>query len=489
MCGLSGAMSSTLSGPELGMFKDLLNISSLRGNTGAGVIVNQDTFKPVVRVLRTTGISGHLAYGEKLHELFQSRVNCVIGHARLPTKGGIEIENVHPHRYGHILGVHNGTMWKVNGEFVKDQSDSAMLFKSFAENGVIETIKNSDGAYALVWIDEKERTLNFLRNAQRTLFFKNIGWGTKENRNASVIYWASEKEMLDLIFQRSYRSNNHWDTYLPVDTWFKYPLDIKHVIRTQEVVPNVRPLPPRVIPARTQHGRGRTDTSGVEDVQDVFQDGSGCTAERHGRTNLNWVGDQLRRNNVLCLPDRSKGPDKTPPAPPKSGAELSAMSKQARKAYLKKRKDQEREAARRLETFRAVNMALKAEERRKTIEGEMEPHTASPEPSPRPAYSSGVMFPRDLRDRTDTDENSAPPYEQLNSSRGDDISDIGRERTPARIVGRACCWCGDSAEVGNKVFLVGTDLGAAREFICDDCGTKEYAYEYAKLAKLGVVVN
>jgi hypothetical protein len=473
MCGLSGAMSSTLNGQELNMFKDLLNISSLRGSTGAGVIVNQDTYKPVTRVLRTTQISGALAYSEKMQELLQPRVNCVVGHARLPTKGGVEIEHVHPHRFGHIIGVHNGTMWKVGGEYVKDQSDSAMLFKSFSEQGVVKTIEGSEGAYALVWIDEKERTLNFLRNSQRTLFFKNIGWGAQGNKNASVIYWASEKEMLDLIFARSYRNNNHWDTYLPVDTWFKYPLDIKHVIRTQEVVQNVRPLPQKPKPATGNvTGRGRTDI--FDDDQLPFREGGG--------TDLTWVRGAYRHNNgersnVICLPDRSKAAT-TLPAPAKSGAELSAMSKQARKAYLRKRKEQEKDALKRLETFRAANMAFKADmEKAKKTEG-IDPHAPNPEP---PVADPTPMFPRDLR----RDANNRAPFH----ARGDDVSDVCRERIPVRIAGSACAWCGETVSVGEKVFLVSADLGANRTFICDDCGTKEYAYEYAELAKLGVVVN
>lgn len=254
MCGLSGVMSSTVSWQEEGMFRDLLNISSLRGSDGSGVIVSQaGPFmkpNPMIRSLRTTEISGKLAYSGELDELLKPRVNAIIGHARWPTKGGVDLASCHPHRSGHIIGVHNGTMYRVNGEAVKDKSDSAMLFESIAAIGVEETIKESDGAYALIWVDETDNTINFLRNEQRTLYFKNIGW----QKNISTMFWASEQSMLDFVFKRTFKGENTWDTYLPPHKWFKYPLAVGHKIETVGLSKEVKPKERSFLP---HTGRGR----------------------------------------------------------------------------------------------------------------------------------------------------------------------------------------------------------------------------------------
>jgi hypothetical protein len=319
MCGLSGAMSSSLSQQEGNIFRHLFNVSSLRGFQGSGVIVSQkDHLKasPHIRSIRTKRIAGSLAYSEALDELLKPRHNILVGHARWPTKGGIDIKAVHPHRAGHIIGVHNGTMYKVNGEAVKDRSDSEMLFQSFAENGVIETIKKSDGAYALVWIDEKDQTINFLRNGMRTLFFKNVGW----NEKVSTLYWSSEREMLNFVFAREFAKSNTWDTYLPVDTWYKYPLDVKYHIQPVEVVKDVKPEP-KVYPVGEHRGRGH----GAGRYQ--YNPAVDFDPEE-----LPWIGGQ----NVLQLPAPS-------------------MSKNKQKRVLKAQEREEAARLRRLEQFRRVN--------------------------------------------------------------------------------------------------------------------------------------
>jgi hypothetical protein len=315
-------MSSTIAFGEENIFKDLFNISSLRGFEGAGVIVSQrEVLKasPVIRTLKTTQIAGALAYSEKLAELLKPRCNIIAGHARWPTKGGTELAAAHPHRFGHIIGVHNGTMHKVAGEDVKDRSDSALLFESFEKIGVEETIKTSDGAYALVWVDEKEQTINFLRNGQRTLYFKNVGW----SKNINTLVWASESEMMDFVFKRNYRGNNTWDTYLPVDTWFKYPLDVKHLIQPVEVKTDVKPAPKVYAMGeyRGHYGGGRRYRSGVFNGDD------------QGIDDIPWMrADQ----NVLPLP--------------RPGMTLKQQERLAKRVAK-----EEAARQRRLEQFRAVN--------------------------------------------------------------------------------------------------------------------------------------
>ena len=327
MCGLSGIMSSTLSFSEENTFRDLLNVSSLRGVEGSGVIVAQREIlkaNPKIVDLKTTQIAGALAYSEKLFELLKPRCSIIAGHARWPTKGGVDINAVHPHRCEHIIGVHNGTMHKVAGEDVKDRSDSAMLFESFAKIGVEETIKNSDGAYALVWIDEKDQTLNFLRNGQRTLYFKNVGW----QKNINTLSWSSEQEMLDFVYKRNYRGNNTWDTYLPTDTWFKYPLDVKHIIIPEEVKTDIKPVP-KIYPVGEY--RGYRGHGGSNYRSALYDDVSA--------DDLPWehLSGPRRGDNVTPLL----------PRPGMTQKEHQKLARQVAKEEAKRR--------RRLEQFRGVN--------------------------------------------------------------------------------------------------------------------------------------
>lgn len=472
MCGLAGVMTSSVSYQEANIFKDLLAIASLRGSQGSGAAVVQNAYLrgPSIQVIKSKYISGALAYSDEFNELLHSRVSAIIGHARLPTKGGLDEDAVHPHRFGHIVGVHNGTMHRVAGQEVKDQSDSAMLFKAIAEVGIEEAIKESSGAYALVWADEKEQTLNFLKNTWRPLFFKNVGWG---ERNINTLYWSSEKEMLDFIFARSYKGNNTWDTYLPNDTLFKYPLEPKHIIRPVEVKADVRPTPPKPTVSRTNGGGHRgfarqsvvfpregSNESGYRIVWNVKKQeyervpfGKPSTGAEAGTTNgggenpeLPWAGV----NRVLRLP------------PP----DVAKMSKQAQKRYNKQLKEEERQAVVRLHTFRREKQI---EDRRKT--------RAQQEGNLKPALAELV---------DDTPDIAAGPTHDPNRYRR--IAHRHEQRD-LRLTGQEVCdWCGNSPDAGDNVFMTDNDVGC-KTFICYDCGTSNAAAAaYTADARVATVI-
>lgn len=421
MCGLSGAMSSSLSWQEEGIFKDLLNISSLRGYEGSGVIISQKQIlkrNPLIRSLRTPFISGALANSPELAELFRPSCNIAIGHARWPTKGGTDIKAVHPHRSGHIVGVHNGTMNRVAGVDVKDQSDSAMLFESIAKIGVAETIKESSGAYALVWIDEQKQTVNFLRNGQRTLYFKNVGW----NKNINTLYWASEQSMLDFVFKRTYKGDNTWDTFLPIDTWFEYPMDVRHMIQPQEVTKDIKPKAISY-PATGYYGN-RSNHSRFQSA--LFEDAEDLPWQR-------FSASGVEENNVLRLP------------PPKDDKPLS---KQAKKRLAK----QEALEAARMKKEAALNNKALLEFRKRTAENTADKYV--------PADSS---VPKDITSAL--------------SDLHDDMPDLGGTLY-VQFEGKECAWCGSVACVGDRVVPVNaSDLGD-KTFICIDCSRNPDVAEF-----------
>ncbi len=125
---------------------------------------------------------------------YQSR--AFIGHNRLATKGGVSTVNAHPYHYDHIVGAHNGTLdvssWKALEEALDEKTDvdSQAVFMHIAKFGVEATLPLMQGAWALVWFDQAEGTLNFLRNGQRPFWYA-------YSEDFSHVFWASEWRTLD----------------------------------------------------------------------------------------------------------------------------------------------------------------------------------------------------------------------------------------------------------------------------------------------------
>lgn len=195
-------------------------VSNLRGRTGAGTLIVKNR---KVHGVKTLGSGIHLIEKDSFKEKVYDRLSpqIIIGHTRLPTKGGNTIENVHPHMKTNVSGVHNGTMHKVDGTYVgANESDSNLLYRAISEKGLRETLANSDGAYALVFIDYKKGTLNFIRNSQRPLYFAKEAWGSK----AQTLYWASERSFLNLILSRN--NVRHEIEELPTNSLWSLPIQI-----------------------------------------------------------------------------------------------------------------------------------------------------------------------------------------------------------------------------------------------------------------------
>lgn len=235
MCGICGGMSYPLNMAELGHVKTLMVLSSLRGYEGSGAIsVREQKRKLYVPTVKSELSSAELAVDPDFEEIIHGS-KIVIAHSRAPTRGGNEPDFVHPHRSGHITGVHNGTMFEIGGQRIDDKvSDSKKIFEFLSEHTVEDFIKSSRGAYSLVWVDTKLGTLNFLRNDQRPMIWARICGGTD---HASTMFWASEKSMLDyaLVTRGQYVSASI--KYIIPAPWehISFPLDVKDGIFPKEV--------------------------------------------------------------------------------------------------------------------------------------------------------------------------------------------------------------------------------------------------------------
>jgi len=197
MCGICGVASEWLSQGDIKKYMELHHLSVLRGWEGSGVIFVDEGKKHRTRTLRSMGNGTQLILSRKFGEMVRDqRKQCLIGHTRYPTRGKKILDNVHPHTFGHICGVHNGTFKQVNGKWLygSDRSDSSAIYEDIATRGIDEAIKNAEGAYVLVWIDAKEGTLNFLRNHERPLWFA-------RNKSDTTMYWASDKDYLTTVLE------------------------------------------------------------------------------------------------------------------------------------------------------------------------------------------------------------------------------------------------------------------------------------------------
>jgi hypothetical protein len=200
--------------------KDLMVVSNPRGRYGAGVAVAPLDRKAKIRTLRTIGNSLDLMDTQAFHKMLKKPFpTAIMAHTRYPTMGDWDNEaNVHPHQYGSIIGVHNGTMKTILREKVDDkESDSALLFKAIAEKGIRETLETSEGAYALVYMDLSDKTINFVANDQRPLWFARVG------QRRDHLFWASEPGMLQFVLHR-YFKEKITITFPNPGTLIKFPL-------------------------------------------------------------------------------------------------------------------------------------------------------------------------------------------------------------------------------------------------------------------------
>lgn len=189
MCGIIGA-AGDIQKDVAEAVQDMLIIDQLRGLDGTGVFTvgkysgNESMFKLAVDA--STYVTT-----KRGSNIISSTKGVIIGHNRAATRGELTNENSHPFKHGHITGVHNGTL--VSCFNLPDNKafdvDSDNLYYAISKLGVDEAIKLANGAYALVWWNSEESTLNLLRNSQRPLYYAYTEGG-------KCLLWASEAWMI-----------------------------------------------------------------------------------------------------------------------------------------------------------------------------------------------------------------------------------------------------------------------------------------------------
>lgn len=235
MCGLVGIAGNLQYHDEV-MMKRLFVFDYFRGtdSTGLAVLNPKGEHEIVKRACNPLDLFDSKQFDKALDA---RKAWGFLGHNRAATLGAVNNENAHPFQYGDIIGAHNGTIdkesWKRLEEAagIETSVDSAAIFAAINAVGIDETMSliehgrtSTTGAWALVWYDDKDQTLRFLKNEHRPLY---LCTHAKSDR----IAWASEWIML----RAAEEMTAGWETepdkkgysYFPLeDDWlYEFPLN------------------------------------------------------------------------------------------------------------------------------------------------------------------------------------------------------------------------------------------------------------------------
>lgn len=232
MCGHVG-IAGALAAKDEGVMKRLLILDYFRGPDSTGLAA-----------IETNGHANIAKIASNPVDLFDmnkfktalsgAKSKAFIGHNRLATRGVVNNINAHPYQFDHIVGAHNGTLetgckWALEDALdEKFDVDSQALFAAIARLGVenvIPMLRSSDNAnvssaWALVWYDQNQNSLNFLRNQHRPLWY---GY----DKECKRLFWASQWEIIDSAVKIGQTSGAPtYEMFVEEDTNYKYwPFD------------------------------------------------------------------------------------------------------------------------------------------------------------------------------------------------------------------------------------------------------------------------
>lgn len=181
------------------MISELLSVNTLRGVHSTGIMYEDATHVHTFKKAMSGFDFIQLRQVQKIiRDYNESRF--IVGHNRAATAGAVNTENAHPFQYGHITGVHNGTITNhrslVKGSFTA-AVDSEYIFKALEEEeDTTQIIKKINGAFVLIWYNSKTDKLHFVKNDQRPYTFANI-------KDTEILIGASEEGMLRWIAKRN----------------------------------------------------------------------------------------------------------------------------------------------------------------------------------------------------------------------------------------------------------------------------------------------
>jgi hypothetical protein len=196
MCGIVGAISKqgTFSHYVEDMFANMLMMDSIRGadSTGCfGVTANGhiDSIKGNTDGWTFTTSKNFAEFSKRV----PANYKIVVGHNRKATSGKITAANAHPFKEKHIIMVHNG-MIRNSKSIAETEVDSQAIAHALAEHDAVTALGKLDGAYAIVWFDGSDNTLNMARNKERPLFLVEYAFHWNFASEPGLPLWLNGRE-------------------------------------------------------------------------------------------------------------------------------------------------------------------------------------------------------------------------------------------------------------------------------------------------------
>lgn len=195
MCGIWGLITNSKAGlykEEEDFLYQMMIAGSLRGAHGTGTYWIDERKPAEVDWMKIAGNPYNLIEAKGFKEYWnraKDNANVFVGHNRYATKGAQSTSNAHPFIHKHITMVHNGTIiWGLSqyDNNKKIEVDSHALTIALAEEGT-EILQTLSGAFACVWHNAEDETINIARNTERPLSMVKCG---------NSFYFASESAML-----------------------------------------------------------------------------------------------------------------------------------------------------------------------------------------------------------------------------------------------------------------------------------------------------
>ena len=296
MCGIFGMLRNNTIGLKSDNFiEQALMQGQIRGADGTGLAT----------IARDLSCS-HYASAQPAHEFIADKRSQkiissignsvgVIGHHRATTRGENIDSHCHPFNYGHITGVHNGSIPEPIIAGLVPSSlhpvDSARIYAAIAEaeNPVTVLEKLSLGAYALVWYNSDNKTVYMARNKERPLHLL--------EGNESLLF-ASELGMLTWLSGRGFlHSKGAKLCQLNEHTLYSFPMENLGEVSAVPYTPDVPMYVPYSYNENYHTGRNWiTGTTGNSWVRDDWDDDYFSTEfARRQQRSLPFLADDAKK--------------------------------------------------------------------------------------------------------------------------------------------------------------------------------------------------